>query len=169
MPGKSNIVADYLSRIMTDLGDGMLAPEIFSLISQVWRVKTNLFASHWNHQLVSFRLMAFRPRVLSGSCIQPQLEVDAGISFPTVCDHPTVFNEYQGGSGHCHLDNSLLASTSMVSDASGIIVRCSTDFADAAKSFDKCSGPTPSATETNLIILVAWGLSGDSVNRQLSI
>ena len=54
VPGKTDIVADYHSRMLLDPGDWRLDPVKFGKIARIWRLKVDLFAAPWNSQLDTF-------------------------------------------------------------------------------------------------------------------
>ena len=52
--GKTNVLADFYSRLSVDATDWRLDPEVFRRLSELWIVKVDLFTSSWNKQQDSF-------------------------------------------------------------------------------------------------------------------
>ncbi len=63
IPGELNTVADAESRTLNDSSDWSLCPDVFSLISDLWTVEIDLFASSWNAELPVF--CSWQPQPLS--------------------------------------------------------------------------------------------------------
>ena len=116
IPGKLNVLADFLSRQSQIIGsEWTLCSEAFSQLLRQWLATVDLFVTALNHHLPVYFSPMVDPTVSGHQCHAPEFGWSPGVCLSSLRPHLTSLGEGPSVSGAgAHLGGSVLASAPLV-------------------------------------------------------
>ncbi len=144
IPGVTNTLADWESRVFQDSSDWKLNPQVFAAINKLWGPQgIDLFASRLTRQLPNFVSWKPDPEALGTDAFALDWNQGKGYAFPPFSLIGRCLRQVQVQQVAELVIVTSLASTSMVPFTSGTLHRLPSSASTGPLPFDEGSGSTP--------------------------